>query len=67
MNTPNAADIDRAEVTRTTAELLAAVNTSDADRCSALWAADGVLMPLRAPRHRDHLFHAIVITHCTAS
>ena len=23
--------------------------------------------PLRAPRHRDHLFHAIVITHSTAS
>jgi hypothetical protein len=22
---------------------------------------------LRAPRHRDHLFHAIVITHSTAS
>jgi hypothetical protein len=23
--------------------------------------------PVRAPRHRDHLFHAIVITHSTAS
>jgi hypothetical protein len=23
--------------------------------------------PMRAPRHRDHLFHAIVITHSTAS
>jgi hypothetical protein len=22
---------------------------------------------MRAPRHRDHLFHAIVITHSTAS
>jgi hypothetical protein len=22
---------------------------------------------VRAPRHRDHLFHAIVITHSTAS
>jgi len=28
----------------------------------------GPLRPrLRAPRHRDHLFHAIVITHSTAS
>lgn len=25
------------------------------------------LTELRAPRHRDHLFHAIVITHSTAS
>jgi len=49
MNTPNAADTDRAEVTRTTAELLAAVNTSDADRCAAVWAADGVLMPPHHP------------------
>ncbi len=54
MNTPNAADIDRAEVTRTTAELLAAVNTSDADRCSALWAADGVLMPPHQPSVQGH-------------
>ena len=45
MNTPNAADIDRAEVTRTTAELLAAVNTSDADRCSALRTAADFVLP----------------------
>ena len=25
------------------------------------------LLDLRAPRHRDHLFHAIVITRSTAS
>jgi uncharacterized protein (TIGR02246 family) len=49
MDTPNAADIDRANVTGTTAELLAAVNASDADRCAAVWAADGVLMPPHHP------------------
>jgi hypothetical protein len=32
----------------------------------AAWAATRYL-ELRAPRHRDHLFHAIVITHSTAS
>jgi len=46
---PDAADIGRANVARTTAELLAAVNASDADRCSAVWAADGVLMPPHHP------------------
>ena len=54
MNTPDAADIDRAKVARTTAELLAAVNTSDADRCSAVWAADGVLMPPHQPSIQGH-------------
>jgi ketosteroid isomerase-like protein len=54
MNAPNAADTDRAEVTRRTAELLAAVNTSDADRCSAVWAADGVLMPAHHPSVQGH-------------
>ena len=49
MTTPNAADIDRAQVTRATAELLSAVNASDADRCAAVWAADGVLMPPHHP------------------
>jgi len=49
MDGPDAADIDRTEVTKTTAELLAAVNSSDADRCSAVWAADGVLMPPHHP------------------
>ena len=54
MNSPNAADIDRAEVTKTTAELLVAVNTCDADRCSALWAIDGVLMPPHHPSVQGH-------------
>jgi len=49
MDAPNTADIDRADVTRTTAELLASVNSSDAARCSAVWAADGVLMPPHHP------------------
>jgi uncharacterized protein (TIGR02246 family) len=51
MNSPNA-DVDaiaRVEVRKTTAELLLAVNTSDPDRCSAVWAADGVLMPPHHP------------------
>jgi ketosteroid isomerase-like protein len=30
-------------------ELLAAVNASDVDRCLAVWAADGVLMPPHHP------------------
>ena len=54
MNPSDAADTDRAEVTKTTAALLAAVNTSDADRCSALWAADGVLMPPHHPSVQGH-------------
>lgn len=49
MNNPDAADNDRAAIMRTTAALLAAVNASDADRCSAVWAADGVLMPPHHP------------------
>ena len=49
MSTLDADDIDRLAITRTTAELLAAVNTSDADRCSAIWAADGVMMPPHHP------------------
>ena len=49
MNNPDAAEADRAAIMRTTAELLAAVNTSDADRCLAVWAADGVLMPPHHP------------------
>ena len=49
MSISDAADADRAAITRTTAELLAAVNAADADRCSALWAADGVLMPPHHP------------------
>jgi len=49
MNNPDAAEVDRAAIMRTTAELLAAVNTSDVDRCVAVWAADGVLMPPHHP------------------
>ena len=49
MSTPGAADIDRLAITRTSTELLAAVNAADADRCSAIWAADGVLMPPHHP------------------
>jgi ketosteroid isomerase-like protein len=49
MNLPDATETDRAEITSTTAALLAAVNTSDANRCSAAWAADGVLMPPHHP------------------
>ena len=54
MNPPDADDPDRAEVMRTTAALLAAVNTSDAERCSAVWAADGVLMPPHHPSVQGH-------------
>lgn len=54
MNTQDGADIDRTEVTRTTAELLDAVNSSDADRCSAVWAAEGVLMPPHHPSVQGH-------------
>ena len=54
MNSPDAADLDRAAITRTTAELLAAVNASDADRCSAVWAANGVLMPPHHPSVHGH-------------
>jgi ketosteroid isomerase-like protein len=35
--------------------LLAALNTSDADGCSAVWAADGVLMPPHHPAVQGHL------------
>jgi uncharacterized protein (TIGR02246 family) len=48
MNHPGAAEVDRAAIMRTTSELLAAVKASDADRCLAVWAPDGVLMP---PHH----------------
>ena len=48
MNAPDA-DVDREAIMRTTAELLAAVNASDADRCLAVWSADGLLMPPHHP------------------
>jgi uncharacterized protein (TIGR02246 family) len=54
MNTPDGAETDRTEITRTTAELLAAVNTADAARCVAVWAADGVLMPPHHPSVQGH-------------
>jgi uncharacterized protein (TIGR02246 family) len=46
---PDAAEFDRAAILSVTAELLAAVNASDADRCLAVWAADGLLMPPHHP------------------
>lgn len=49
MNPRDPADTDRAAIARTTAELLGAVNASDADRCFAVWADDGVLMPPSHP------------------
>jgi uncharacterized protein (TIGR02246 family) len=54
MNPRDAADVDRAAITSTTAELLAAVNASDANRCMAVWAADGVLMPPHHPSVQGH-------------
>jgi ketosteroid isomerase-like protein len=54
MSTSDAADVDRASIERTTAELLAAVNASDADRCSAVWAVRGVLMPPHHPAVPGH-------------
>ena len=54
MNDPDVVDADRAAIVRTTAELLAAVNASDANRCSAVWAADGVLMPPHHPSVQGH-------------
>jgi uncharacterized protein (TIGR02246 family) len=58
MNNSDVTDVDRAAIMRTTAELLAAVNASDADRCLAVWAPDGVLMPPHHPSIQGH--HAIV-------
>jgi ketosteroid isomerase-like protein len=49
MNTPDPPDVDRAAVARTTAELVAAVNASDPDRCTTVWAPNGVLMPPHHP------------------
>ena len=54
MRNSDAADVDRAAIKRTRAELLAAVNASDADRCSAVWAANGVLMPPHHPAVPGH-------------
>ena len=50
----DAAEIDRAAITRTTAELLSAVNACDADGCSAVWAANGILMPPHHPSVEGH-------------
>lgn len=54
MNNPDAAGSDRTAIMRTTADLLATVNASDADRCSPLWADDGVLMPPHHPSVQGH-------------
>jgi uncharacterized protein (TIGR02246 family) len=45
----DAPDADLAAIARTTAALFEAVNASNADRCVALWADDGVLMPPHHP------------------
>jgi uncharacterized protein (TIGR02246 family) len=50
----NVDDVDREAITRVTAELLAAVNASDVDRCLAVWADDGVLMPPHHPAVHGH-------------
>ena len=57
MNPPNANVEVSQVIARATAELLAAVNASDADRCSAVWADDGVLMP---PHHPSVLGHEAI-------
>jgi uncharacterized protein (TIGR02246 family) len=49
---PTPPDQDRRLIERTTAELLAAVNTSDVARVLAVWADDGVLMPPHHPAVR---------------
>jgi ketosteroid isomerase-like protein len=54
MTNTDAVETDRAAITRATAELLAAVNDSSADRCLAVWAADGVLMPPHHPSVQGH-------------
>ena len=54
MNNTDATETDRAAITKTTAELLAAVNASSVDRCLAVWAADGVLMPPHHPSVQGH-------------
>jgi uncharacterized protein (TIGR02246 family) len=48
------ADNDREAIRRTTAQLLAAVNAGDADRCSAVWTAYGVMMPPHHPPVEGH-------------
>ena len=50
MNNLDTAEGDRAAIMRTSAELLSAVNASDANRCLAVWADHGMLMP---PNHRS--------------
>ena len=54
MNNTDAAETDRAAIRKTTAEWLAAVNASSVDRCLAVWAADGVLMPPHHPSVQGH-------------
>ena len=54
MNNTDAAETDRAAITKTSAALLAAVNASSVDRCLAVWAADGVMMPPHHPPVQGH-------------
>src|SRR5262245_32857743 len=63
MKKSDVAEVDRAAITKTTAELLAAVNAADADRCSAVWAADGMLMP---PHHPSVLGRDAIIEYFRA-
>jgi uncharacterized protein (TIGR02246 family) len=49
MSLSDAADVDRAAIQRTTAQLLAAVNDSDVEGCAAVWAVNAVLMPPHHP------------------
>jgi uncharacterized protein (TIGR02246 family) len=49
---PLSSDEDRRRIESATAELLAAVNASDASRVLAVWADDGVLMPPHHPAVR---------------
>ena len=48
MSTSDAADVDRAAIQRTMAQLLAAVNDSEVEGCAAVRAVNAVLMP---PHH----------------
>jgi ketosteroid isomerase-like protein len=57
MNASDNVERDREAIMKATAELLVAVNTSNADGCVALWARNGVLMPPNHPSVQGH--HAI--------
>ena len=42
-------DTDRSAIARASARLLNAVNSSDVDAVLAVWAEDGVMMPVSSP------------------